>query len=147
MPVLSVVHYNRSDWENADNDVQDALLNHLEMLRVTNVHTGQNGDIEFNVHCFTTVPPGATDSILSAALARSNATLAPGTIVELHGHYNTVQRQRYLWTREISSIAFKFSAPGQQQSRYLGWLTRAALPGETPHRLDREINRRRWQGR
>ncbi|MDY3617644.1 hypothetical protein [Agathobaculum sp.] len=146
MPVLSVVNYRRAHWTAADPNVRAALLANIGLLRVTNVHIGQAGDIEFNVGSFTNVPAGAANSILSTALLITAATLAVGTTVELHGHFNTVIDQQTREARkEIASIAFKLSAVGAERPAYLGWIDRASIPAANRTALDREINRRRWR--
>lgn len=146
MPTLNVAHYNRAHWRAADQDVRNALLANLNRLQIINVHTGQNGDIEFDVTPFINIPAGGGNSILTAALLLSQSALAQGTTVELHGHFNiNINQVTHVVSREIVSIAFKFTAAGAAQPAYLGWINRAAIT--TANALDRQINRNIWNGR
>ncbi len=148
MVELSVSHYHHADWVSAEPYVQAALHTNAASLRIINVHVGQVGTIEFDLTPFT-ASSGGTPSILDAALALVPAQLAPGVIVELHGHFNTVQVSRYppKYRRELHTIAFKLTQPGAQAPRYLGRMIRSALPTNVMQSLDREINLRRWQQR
>ena len=147
MPILDVANYNGADWNAAEQDVRDALLANLNRLQIINVRTGQNGDIEFDVTPFINVPAGGGNSILDAALLLSQSALAPGTTVELHGHFDVIfNRRTHVAKREISTIAFKFTAAGARRPAYLGWLRRTAMTA-TATRLERIINRGALWGR
>lgn len=148
MVELSVSHFNRADWAAAEPFVHTALCTNAALLRITNVHIGQVGTIEFNPTPFITSSSG-TPSILTAALALGGAQLSPGITVELHGHFNTVPvpQRRNTYRRELRTIAFKFTQPDARDARYLGWVSNTDLSADILRGLEHEINRRRWQYR
>lgn len=142
---LSVLHYHRADWEIADSFVHTALCTNAGLLRVTNVHVGQGGNIQFDVTPFISSSGGAP-SILTAALTLAGAQLETGIEVELHGHFNTVPvpQRRNEYRRELRTIAFKLTQPDAERARYLGWVYRNNLDPHHLRRLEDEINKRRW---